>query len=328
MNVVSWACFATAAIFILLLIIRTLFPLKLQILGKIPLWFLAALSINIGFSPFSIDNEIKRIVMTGSLVSILIQVGIWLTRAATLMIEKRTEEKGKLGPLTMTAAHIVSVIAKGFIWSFLLLLALDNIGFDLIAIVTGLGIGGIAIALAAQNFLADVFASFCIIIDKPFVVGDLIVIDEFSGYIEHVGIKTTLVRSITGELLIFSNADLLKSRIRNFRRMRERRGTIHFSLIHQTPTETLRRIPKILREIVDKTPNTRFDRAHFKTISPGSLDFELTFYALCPDIKGFMDAQEKINLAIHSRFKEEEITFAYPTQTIVIQNAKETVSQE
>jgi len=184
--------------------------------------------------------------------------------------------------------------------------------------VAGLGVGGIAVALALQNILGDVFASMSILLDKPFVTGDFITVDELMGTVEHVGLKTTRLRSLSGEQLVFANSDLLKSRIRNYQRMEERRVAFAVRLAYPTPAEKLAAIPAIVREIIDAQELARFGRSHFKSFGTFSLDFENVYYVKSPDYDTYMDVQQAINLAICRRFQEEGIEFAHPAQTAIV----------
>ncbi len=169
-------------------------------------------------------------------------------------------------------------MGKVVLWALVLLLALDNLGVDVTALVAGLGIGGIAVALALQNVLGDLFASLSIALDKPFVIGDFIVVDTLSGNIEHVGLKTTRIRSLSGEQIVISNTDLLHTRIRNFKRMQERRILFSIGVEYQTPAEKLEKIPGWLQDIVSSVPLARFDRAHFKSFGDFALLFEIVYY--------------------------------------------------
>jgi small-conductance mechanosensitive channel len=207
------------------------------------------------------------------------------------------------------------------LWAVVALLALDNMGFDITALVAGLGVAGIAVGLAVQNILGDLFASLSIVLDKPFVIGDFIVVDNLPGTVERIGIKTTRVRSLSGEQLVFSNADLLKSRIRNYRRMTERRVVFSVGVTYETGEEKLGTIPGILRGIVEAQGNVRFDRAHFQSFGDSALVFEVVYYILTPDYSRYMDIQQEINFAIHRRFTAEGISFAYPTRTLWLRNA-------
>jgi small-conductance mechanosensitive channel len=184
--------------------------------------------------------------------------------------------------------------------------------------IAGLGVGGIAVALAAQNILGDLFASLSIILDKPFVVGDFLIIGDFLGSVEKVGVKTTRLRSLSGEQLIFSNNDLLGSRIRNYGRMFERRVIFSIGVTYQTPADKLRAIPDMLREAVESQQPVRFDRAHFQKYGDFALIFEIVYYVLSADYKQYMDIQQAINLQINEDFEEHGIEFAYPTQTLYV----------
>jgi small-conductance mechanosensitive channel len=215
-----------------------------------------------------------------------------------------------------TSVGVLKIVGRMLIWTLVLLLILENLGFDLSAILTGLGIGGIAVALAVQNVLGDLLASLSIILDKPFVVGDSIVVDNLTGTIEHIGLKSTRLRSITGEQLIISNADLLKSRVRNFKRMSERRVLIALGVNYNTPLEKVRIIPSLLRAAVSNETGVRFDRAHFKEFGAYALNFELVYYVLNSDFMLHMDIQERVNMAIAELFEREKVEFAFPTQTI------------
>jgi small-conductance mechanosensitive channel len=202
-----------------------------------------------------------------------------------------------------------------------LLVALDNLGIDVTALVAGLGIGGVAVALSVQNILGDLFASLSIILDKPFVIGDFLIIDDYMGSVEYVGLKTTRVRSLSGEQLIFSNSDLLKSRIRNYGRMFERRVVFSIGVTYDTPREKLRRIPGIIQKAIEAEDKTRFDRSHFMKYGDYSLQFETVYYVLSADYNSYMDIQQAIYFAIHEAFEQEQIEFAYPTQTLFVAKA-------
>ncbi len=178
--------------------------------------------------------------------------------------------------------------------------------------------GGIAIALATQSILSDLFASLSILLDRPFEVGHFIIVGDHLGSVEKIGLKTTRIRSLSGELIIFGNNDLLQSRIRNFTHFQERRVVFKFGVLYGTPAEKLKKIPGMVREIIEKTDNTRFDRAHFMAFGDYSLLFEIVYYVLSPDYTEYMNIQEKINFAILERFEEEGIQFAFPTRTVHI----------
>ena len=197
---------------------------------------------------------------------------------------------------------------------------LQNLGIDVTALVAGLGISGVAVALALQRILNDLFSSLSIVLDKPFVIGDFIIFGEFMGSIEHIGIKTTRIRSLTGEQIICSNGDLLNTHIRNYKRMQERRVTFKLGVVYQTPANKLQQIPIMVREIIEAQELTRFDRAHFASYGDFALLFEIVYYVLSPDYNIYMDTQQTINLEIFERFQALDIEFAYPTQSLYLQS--------
>jgi small-conductance mechanosensitive channel len=217
---------------------------------------------------------------------------------------------------------VIGFVVRVLIWALVALLTLDNLGIDVTALVAGLGIGGIAVALAVQNILGDLFASLSITFDKPFVVGDFLIVDDFLGSVEYIGIKSTRLRSLSGEQIVLSNADLLKSRIRNYGRMVERRVLFATSVTYETPVEKLERVAPLIREIVQAQPDTRFDRSHFAKHGPSSLDFETVYYVLSADYNRYMDIQQAINLRLHREFARIGIEFAYPVQRIFVAGAE------
>jgi small-conductance mechanosensitive channel len=210
------------------------------------------------------------------------------------------------------------------VWGCIVLLALDNLGVNISTLIAGLGVGGIAVALATQKILGDLFASLSIIMDRPFVVGDFLVLGNEMGTVENIGLKTTRVRSLSGEQLILSNSDLLSSRIRNYGRMFERRIVGSFGVTYDTAFEKIRKIPKMVKTAIEAQEKVRFDRAHFKSHGASSLDFEYVYYVLSPSYNTYMDIQQAINLELHRRFLEEKIEFAYPTQTVYLERPAKT----
>jgi len=210
-------------------------------------------------------------------------------------------------------------IAKIIIWGIGITFLLDNLGFKISTVVAGLGIGGIAVALAAQTILGDLFSYFVIFLDKPFETGDFIIIDSYMGSIEHIGIKTTRVRSLGGEQLVFSNTDLTNSRIRNYKRMEKRRVVFKIGVIYQTTSEKAKIIPGMIKDIIDNLSDAGFDRAHFSAFGDFSLDYEVVYYVMSGDYNKYMDIQQEINLSIKDKFEKQGIEFAYPTQTLFME---------
>ena len=245
-----------------------------------------------------------------------LQMGVWASAGFRYWLESYRERKLATDASAATVVTAIGFGGRILIWLVVFLAVLDNLGVQVTTLIAGLGVGGIAVALAVQNTLGDLFASLSIIFDKPFVIGDFLTIGEHQGTVEHIGIKTTRLRSLSGEQLVFSNNDLLTSRIQNFERMNERRVSFSIGVTYQTPREKLVRIPEILREAVEAQPQVRFDRSHFKAYGPSSLDFETVYYVLAPAYRTYMDVQQGINLRIHELFEKEGIKFAYPTQTL------------
>ncbi len=205
------------------------------------------------------------------------------------------------------------------IWGIGLVFLLDNLGFQISTVIAGLGIGGIAVALAAQAMLRDLFSYVGIVFDRPFEIGDFITIDGHMGTIEHIGIKTTRIRSLSGEQLIFSNSDLTNSRIQNLKRMETRRIVFKFRIHYETTSQQLREIPVIVKQIIEGIADTRFDRAHFSALGESFLNFDVVYYVLGNDYTLYMNIQQEINLKLKEALEERNIRFAYPAQTIYLE---------
>ncbi len=290
--------------------------LLVGLLGKTKGLFVVLLAVWAGSLYLDLSPVVQGRIRTLLVVGFLFQGALWSVGVSAHFLDRHRERQLEEDPSMATALGALSFLVRVGVWALFLLLILANLGIDITALVAGLGVGGIAVALAVQNVLGDLFASLSIVLDKPFVLGDFVVVGEFMGTVEHVGLKTTRVRAISGEQLIFSNSDLLSSRIRNFKRMEERRALFTVGVTYDTPPEKLERIPQIIREVVEAQENVRFDRSHFKSFGDFSLNFETVYYMLEPDYAAYMDAQQAINLALYRRFAEEEIEFAFPTQTV------------
>lgn len=288
------------------------------------LLFVVIASVFVGSLFVEIGPRAQTVTASVAIIALLVQGGVWANVAVTFFVTRYTERRMEADPGSVTTVSVLAVASRIAIISLVVLLILDNLGVDITAMVAGLGIGGVAVALAAQNILGDLFASASIALDKPFVIGDFIIVGEQLGTVERIGLKTTRVRSLSGEQLIFSNNDLLQSRIRNFKRMYQRRVVFRINVVYQTPYEKLAAIAPMLREAVEAQEQTRFDRAHFAECGSHSLDYEVVYFVLSPDFNLYMDIQQAINLAIVRRFEEEGIEFAYPTQTIFVERAGST----
>lgn len=292
-----------------------------RVIARTRLWLLVPLAANIGASALDLPAKLSDALSLVALLGLVIQAGLWATHFITLWLEGKTAARGAADGETLTALSLLGFAARVAVWAVVLLVALDQMGFNITALVAGLGVGGVAVALAVQNILGDLFASLSIVLDKPFVVGDFIVVDQLRGTVERVGVKTTRLRSLDGELLVFSNADLLKSRIRNFKRMNDRRIAFTVGVTYETAPEKLARIPRALRDAVEASARTRFDRAHLKEFGDSALVFEVVYYVLDPDFNTYMDIQQEINFAILEDFRREGISIAYPTRTLHVAGA-------
>ncbi len=256
-------------------------------------------------------------------VAIWLQVGWWAGAVLLRVLERTRIQKAQEDPSSVSGYGLLNFFGRVAIWSVVALSVLSYFEYPIAGLIGALGVGGIAVAFALQNILADIFNSMAIILDKPFRVGDFIIARDTLGVVEQIGIKTTRIRSLSGEQIVMTNTDVLGSRIRNYKRMFERRVVFGFGVVYQTPPEKLERIPSMIREIIEGLSKTRFDRAHFAKYGEFSLDFEIVYYVLDSDYGLYMDRQQAINLAIYRRFQAEGIAFAYPTQELIVKGKLE-----
>jgi small-conductance mechanosensitive channel len=282
-------------------------------------WLIFGVTLFVGTRYLELPDRVETVLQTVATLAAFMQIGLWASAGVDFWLNRYRERT-----LASDAGAATSIAALGFIgrvllWSVVLLLALDNLGIDVTALIAGLGVGGIAVALAVQNILGDLFASLSIVVDKPFVIGDFVVVDEYSGTVEYVGLKTTRIRSLSGEQIVFSNGDLLKARIRNYKRMYERRIVFHFGVLYQTSPDQVEKIPRLVTEIVGAQELARLDRVHFFRFGDSSLDFEVVYWMKDPDYGKYMNTQQAINLALMRAFAKESIGFAYPTRSLFVE---------
>jgi small-conductance mechanosensitive channel len=250
----------------------------------------------------------------------LIQIGFWSVAWLDVVLHSWQQRKLGADPDASSTFNFVHYAINVAVWAIVLLLLLENLGVDISALVTGLGIGGIAVALAIQNVLGDLFASLTILLDKPFLVGDYLAVDDLSGTVESIGLNSTRITSLTGEQLVFSNKDLLQSRIRNYGRMEERRVLFRIGVVYGTPPGVLQKIPEMMRTAIEGQELTRFERSHFKEFGESALNFETVYYMTVPDYQAYMNVQQQVNLAVLRSFESEGIEFAFPTQHVYLEN--------
>lgn len=289
-----------------------------HLLNKTHVLFLLIVALYAGSLFLTLPDVVARYVNHVAVIALFVQAGIWANATISFWATDYKREKIEEDANTVTVITALSFVGSIVVWALVLLLTLDNLGFDVTSLIAGLGIGGVAVALAVQNILGDLFASLSIVLDKPFVIGDFIIVGDYLGTVESIGLKSTRLRSLYGEELVFSNSDLLQSRIQNYKSLNERRVTFSIGVVYETPPEKLAAIPEMIRDIIEMQGQTRFDRAHFKEYGDFSLNFEIVYYVLAPDYNLYMDIQQTINLEIFRRFQDEGIEFAYPTQTLFV----------
>jgi small-conductance mechanosensitive channel len=283
--------------------------LLVDVVRRTKMWFIVVVALSIA-SPEIVLRPAAATILNGVLiVGAMLQLAIWLNGAIKFSVAHYRQSRGGDGTSVATVQGF-AFLARLVLAAVLLVATLDLLGFKVTTFVAGLGITGIAIALAVQNVLGDVFAALSIVLDKPFVIGDAITVDNIEGTVEHVGLKTTRIRSSGGEQVIVANADLLKSRIRNFRRLAERRVVLAFNVQHDTDPAIAARIPGFLQEIVERQKPVRVDRSHLKSIGSWSLEYEVVYFVMTPDYLTHMNIQQAIHLAVLERFRAEGVGIA------------------
>ena len=287
-----------------------------QLLEKTKFLFVALVALYAGALSLTLPAEIDDLLSTVLVLGLLAQGAFWASGFVNYMLGSWARQKFEADPTISTALGSIGFLIRFAVWATFVMLALANLGIDVGPLIASLGIGGVALALALQGVLSDLFASLSIIFDKPFAVGDSIQVGDLSGTVEYVGLKSTRLRAPTGEQLVFSNSDLLGSRIRNYQSRTERRCAFTLGVTYDTPSEKLQRIPDLIREIVESREHTRFDRCFFMAFGDSALNFDSVYYVLAPDFKTYGETNHAINLEIVKRFGEEGIEFAYPTQKV------------
>jgi small-conductance mechanosensitive channel len=272
--------------------------------------FLWAVAVWLGSRHLTIAPQIERWLTVVLVPLFWWQAALWAMAAVRYATDKRRERSTAPDTLLKSSMEVILFAAGLAIWGTAGLLALANLGVQIAPLLAGLGVGGIALALAVQTVLADLLASLSIALDKPFGLGDFLTVDSFEGTVEHVGVKSTRLRSLSGEQIIISNGDILKARVRNYGRMRERRAVFQLGLDYATPVAALAAVPRAVREIIEATPDTRFDRCHLMSCGDRALQFEVVYFLTKPDFNLYADAQQRINLRILETFRAMEVNFA------------------
>ncbi|HEX2059328.1 MAG TPA: mechanosensitive ion channel family protein [Thermoanaerobaculia bacterium] len=279
----------------------------LDLARRTKLYLLFVPAVFLGARALEIPVDLRRLVRLVALLSFVAQVAVWTTGVIDFFIRRYRRSRIETDPAAVMTMNVFRIAGVAAVWLIAAVVTMHNMGINVTTLIAGLGIGGVAVALATQNILGDLFASLSIVVDKPFVLGDAISVDEHSGTVEHIGMKTTRLRSVTGEQLIFSNGDLLKSRIRNHQRLSERRALVRIELAYDTPPETLARIPTLMQAAVEKQPLARFSRAHFAGFGDAGLAVELVYHVTGSDYNAFMDVQQAVNLDIVRALAAEKV---------------------
>jgi small-conductance mechanosensitive channel len=295
------------------------FETPLQVASRTTAFFSLIAALFAGLNTLQLSPKASKAALTLFTIAAFWQIGIWATTAVYASLERKRARTLATDRAAASSLGVIGFLLRGTIWSLVLLLTLDNLGVEIKPLLAGLGIGGIAVALAAQNILGDLFASLSIALDRPFVVGDALTVDEFSGTVEYIGVKSTRLRSVNGEQIIMPNANLLNSRVRNFARLTERRVVLNVSVSQETSRAQLQKIPAILRGLIEGRQDVRFDRVHFAKIGPNSFDFEAVYFVTVPEYGRYMDIQQEINLGLLAAFDAEEIGIAHPSQRLVLE---------
>jgi len=290
-----------------------------EVLSGTSQWLIALFALLVGAGVLDLSDRWANRVSQLWFVALALQAALWGTRAIGILLRRyiarhQLSDTGHLG----ATATLMSWGLRTALWTIVLLAILSNLGVNVSALVASLGVGGVAVALAVQNILGDLFASLSIAIDKPFEVGDFVTVGSSSGTIEHVGLKSTRIRSLGGEQIVMSNTDLLKQTISNYKLLQERRVVFSFGVTYDTTARQAQAIPAEVERIVKASSHLRFDRAHLRGFGESSLDYEVVYYVLSSDYTLYMDEQQRINLELMQALDKMDVKFAFPTRTIVL----------
>ncbi|TRZ77433.1 mechanosensitive ion channel family protein [bacterium] len=291
-----------------------------KILQRIGTPFYIVVSLYLAIQPLELPEYIAQAVYYALIFLGTYEVVKAVQTLIDYIIERTLQKEGVKERESVGVIKMFGQIAKISVWIGATILVLSNFGFDVTSLIAGLGISGIAIALALQNILGDLFSSLAIFIDKPFKVGDFIIAGSEMGTVQKIGIKSTRIIALRGEEIIISNQDLTNARVLNFKKMEKRRIDFGIGVEYGTDAEKLKKIPQIIKDIIKDIELTDFDRAHFHEFGDFSLNFEIVYYVLTNDYNKYMDIQQEINLKIVDVFKKEKIEIAFPTQTVYVTN--------
>jgi small-conductance mechanosensitive channel len=301
--------------------------LPLHVASRTTVLFLLIASLFLGLQALELPPKLARVVLTLFTIASFWQIGLWATTALVAALDRKQRKTLAVDRAAAGSITIIGFMARLTIWALVLLLTLDNLGIQIKPLLAGLGIGGIAVALAAQNILGDLFASLSITLDRPFVLGDSLQVETFSGTVEYIGIKSTRLRSPDGDQIIMPNSKLLASNIRNLTRATDRRVVYTVSVAPETQPAQLQRIPDLIRSLIESHSDVRFDRSHFAKITAASFDFEAVYIVGTTEYGRHMDILQDINLRLVEAFEKESIGFAYPQQRLYLEQQAPVQSQ-
>lgn len=269
-------------------------------------------------------NQIVKIavaiVITYFILRLVSSIALHMLKSYVVRQDQGMEKIKQLGGIML--------IINATIWIIGIIFLFDNLGYDVGTIIAGLGIGGIAIALAAQNILGDLFNYLVIFFDRPFEIGDFIILDDKMGTVEYIGIKTTRLKSLSGEQLILANSDLTKSRVHNYKRMQRRRIQFEVGIVYQSTIDQIKAVPVIIKDVIDSIDAVTLDRTHFKSYGDFSLIFQTVYFVESADYNVYMDKQQTINLRLYEEFEKRKIEFAFPTQSIFLSGMEKVNNDE
>lgn len=290
-----------------------------RVLDEIPLLFFMVVAIYYPITLLNVPAIVDKVASAIFIIALVVQAVISTSKLLEFFARKLLFKNEKEAAKNVTIFNGFKLIAEIAIWSIGIILILSNLGVDVSSLVASLGIGGVALALASQKVLGDMFSSFSIFIDKPFEVGDMIKVGNDMGSVKKIGLKTTRIQTLDGQELVIGNEELTSSRIHNFKKMKRRRIRFTLGVTYDTPSRKLRKIPEMLTEMFETEEGATLDRVHFKSFNDSSLDFEIVYHVESQDYAEYMDIQQRVNLDIVDTFNKAKIEFAFPSRTVYLQ---------
>lgn len=292
----------------------------LSIVGSVKPPFYLFLSFYFALQYLTFSAFVKKVIDAILLIWIVYQIVYAIHIFFDFIIRRKlVKDSVKEGKHT---AEVLSMVARITLWVVGFLFVLSNMGVQITSLLAGLGIGGIAVAFAMQSILSDIFSSFAIYFDKPFKVGDWIMIGTDEGTVEKIGIKTTRIKSVNGEQLIISNKELTSARVQNYEGITERRVLLNLNIGYETKPDVLRKIPLLLKEAIESTGKARFWRAYLKKFADSSLAFEIVYYSKEGKYPAYAEVQNEVNSVILEKMQKEKIHIPYPINIVEITNNK------